>query len=285
MKVSEFDKIIPAEGRYDGLDEDTYHRRWEAWNVSRLKMLDRSPAHCYYAMTHPGAKKETDALKLGSAMHCALLEPDRFEIEYQLEPQQPADNAAKSWRATKLYKDQVMELAGYHVSVLKRQEWDGCRQLQERLLSEPSAARDLLMETYATEVSFAVTDPETGLLCKIRADALTPDTCWDLKKCESLGRFRKQVYDFGYYMSVPFYIDLLNVHEPGMSKDYQFLVVEDSPPYEFQVFELNEESEMLGRRKVDELLRVAADCVKNDYWPGLPRDLQTLSLPAWAFTQ
>jgi hypothetical protein len=58
---------------------DTY-RALEGVNMSRLKEIRRSPKHYKHALTAPD--KETKPLRLGTAAHCAVLEPERYEQTY-----------------------------------------------------------------------------------------------------------------------------------------------------------------------------------------------------------
>ena len=69
-----------------------YHAS-EGLSISRLKELKRSPKHYQWALTHP---KESQPLTLGSAAHCAVLEPERFSnarwhAEHRKEPPAAAD--------------------------------------------------------------------------------------------------------------------------------------------------------------------------------------------------
>ncbi len=50
-----------------------------ALSISRLKELRRSPLHYRYLAEHP---KESAAMTLGTAAHCATLEPERFCRDY-----------------------------------------------------------------------------------------------------------------------------------------------------------------------------------------------------------
>ncbi len=47
---------------------------------SKLDLVDRSPAHLKYQLDNP--REETKALRIGKALHCAVLEPEVFMNEY-----------------------------------------------------------------------------------------------------------------------------------------------------------------------------------------------------------
>jgi hypothetical protein len=55
-----------------------------AVNYSTLKAMGRSPAH-YRAALHRG-HAESPAMRKGTAVHCAILEPYRFSVEYVTYP-------------------------------------------------------------------------------------------------------------------------------------------------------------------------------------------------------
>ena len=56
------------------------YRTAEGVSRSELHVLARSPMHYKYAQDHP--REETPALTFGSALHCYVLEPERFADEY-----------------------------------------------------------------------------------------------------------------------------------------------------------------------------------------------------------
>lgn len=289
---------VPDVGRYEGLNDGVYHAEWNAVNASKLKQIkDLTPAHVKYEIEHPSTKKPTDALTLGSAIHCSLLEPDRFDGLYVIEPQQPRDNDAKTWRATKLFKEAKAEQVANGCVPLQIEDFEACHLIRDKLLNTPSDARDLIMATTATEVSFAEVDPITGLMCKIRTDGLAPGICWDLKKCESMWRFDLQLYQLGYYISAAFYLEVLEWHRHRMAFDkgaflpsdriesYMFIAVEDHAPFEFRLVELDAQAMDKGARDYRKLLDRWHKCVESAEWPGYNRKLETVSLPGYAYTQ
>ena len=66
------------------MTNDDYHADTSAISASGLKLFRRSPAHHYAAYLDPNRieRKPTAAMKLGTATHCAILEPERFNGEY-----------------------------------------------------------------------------------------------------------------------------------------------------------------------------------------------------------
>ena len=69
---------------YGGIGNEEYHKG-PGLSSSDLKLLARSPLHYKTAKAfHP---EETNAMRLGTAVHCAILEPDRIDVEYVLAPE------------------------------------------------------------------------------------------------------------------------------------------------------------------------------------------------------
>ena len=66
-------------GIYPGTPYDQY-AKWNALRVSTLRFAAYSSKHLKWAMDGRLEREETDALRLGTAIHMRLLEPDRYEI-------------------------------------------------------------------------------------------------------------------------------------------------------------------------------------------------------------
>lgn len=287
---------VPEAGRHEDVPEETYHHEWDAMNASRLKWLDRSPYHYRYFVDNPGTQVETPSMKFGTAVHCAVCEPNRFDDIYRLDPTKPDSDVAypPGWRNSKAYKVAKSDLLEHGYRVLDQNGFDACRKIRDRLWTEKGHHRDILEAVTGAEVSFALDCPRTGLRCKIRTDLLAPGIHVDLKTAESLSQFERSIFNFGYHLSAPFYQDLLAYHYPGDFDAHFFLVVEVAKsgdkvvakqPFEFALYQLDEDAMDLGRRKVEKLMDLALKCTESNEWPGMSRDVQYIGLPGYAYTQ
>jgi len=279
-------RIVPEVGRYESAGEAEYHHVWDAWNVSRLKNLKRTPAHCRYAIDNP-REKSSDAMRDGKALHCAVLEPESFDSRFALDPESPDGGYPRGWRNTKDYKALKSEMLNSGITPLPLDISEACMRLRDRLYETLSHARDLLMAQTGTEVSYAVDDPRTELRCKLRNDLEVRDAGMivDLKKTESIAGFERQLFNYGYYLSVPHYMDLMEAFEPGGWKHHAFLVVELDPPYEFRTLQLRPEAIEYARRQWHKLMDMAAECVASNRWPGYNRSVEYVDLPYWVYNQ
>jgi hypothetical protein len=119
----------PTVGLVEDLPMDVY-RAAEGVSASDLKNMQRSPA-----FARMRGNTSTPAQEWGTAIHTAILEPDTLSTRYKLEPQQPADNEAKVWRSTKLFKEAKAELLSSPglEGLLSQSELDGLKQIQKRV--------------------------------------------------------------------------------------------------------------------------------------------------------
>ena len=66
----------------------SYHTNTSRISKSGLDLINRAPAHYWerYLNPHASPQKETPALLIGSAVHCAVLEPEEFGKRYAVGP-------------------------------------------------------------------------------------------------------------------------------------------------------------------------------------------------------
>ena len=94
--VEEAERFEPEPGKvYDGLLAEAYHAA-KGISKSGLDLIARSPMHYDHARRHP--KPATAAQAGGTAFHTLVLEPERFNAECVLIP----DNAPKTPSAMQL---------------------------------------------------------------------------------------------------------------------------------------------------------------------------------------
>jgi hypothetical protein len=196
------------------------HHAIRALSNSGMRDLAVSPLRYWYQNINPAPaveEEESKALRMGSALHCAVLESEEtFESRYVRELD-PSDwpvcldtvKDIRDWVADKggkckgVVKDEVIASAlafmretgdsvpiladeqkrffalHGHKTVLKVEEWERIAGMARALAEEP-ALRPILAKGKA-EVSIVAEDPETGVLLKARLDWMAPRFILDLK--------------------------------------------------------------------------------------------------------
>jgi exodeoxyribonuclease VIII len=278
-------QTVPEPGRYENVPDHVYHRGWDALNASTLGYLKRSPLYCRWRLDNPD--EGTAAKSFGTAVHCAVLEPERFSDRYRLDPQCPPERKPRGWRNTNEYKEARADLEERGFSLLTQAELDGARRITERIYSEPGQIRDILSAKTATEVSYVADDEATGLRCKVRPDIEVRDAQMvvDLKTTRNASHraFERSIYQYGYHRSKAFYLDVMNAEGSRKWDHYLFLAVENTPPFEIALYDLDPDATDLGRRDMEELKAVYARCKESGQWLGYTTDIQTIGLPRYAY--
>lgn len=265
-------------GIHLGVPEAVYHARVPGL-VSKhaLDLVRRSPAH-YKAWVDGAEDKETEALAFGRAFDCALLEPDRFEVEYVVEPAfgdcRKKENKANrdAWRAEN--KNAVW---------LSHDDYRSCVAMAKSIRAHSRASR--LLSGGRSQVTLRWRDESTGLECKARLDSYRPEhrLVVDVKTAEnaSFAAFAKAAANYGYHRQNAHYVDGLEaLGEPV--DHFVFVVVEKTPPYAVAIYVLCAEDVVKGRAAVHEAMETLADCLERDVWDAYPEEIQMLVLPAWA---
>lgn len=177
------------EGIYFGLDEDIYHTD-PALSYSGMKKLHKSLA--FYWFTSPlnieadrrtVYESDSDALKVGRAMHTYLLEgPEKFKEKYFVSPGEPWDLPRREMVANYEFK--------------KMQE-------QRRLVMGDDEIKEMFTGGKA-EISIFWRDPETGIMLRCRVDYMrilsTTICATDYKSCRDASSWScgRDVVKFGY---------------------------------------------------------------------------------------
>lgn len=208
--------VTIAPGIYFDLAAAEYHAAPGLSN-SVMKTLVVSPLQCWFGAVRPNREPrvETSAMRLGTALHAAVLEPDTFLDRYACRVTKEdfegcLDTAAdlKQWlvdhggstkgpnkpdlikevlridRTAKILDEEMRRHAGANAGrvVLDKVEWERVYGMAKALRQEEELQP--LLATGRKEVSIFVIDPETGVLLKCRIDWLQQRTCGE---CDGSG--------------------------------------------------------------------------------------------------
>ena len=263
-------------GIYPGTSYDVY-ASWPAVRASTLNACARSMAHGREAEINPA--DDTDALAFGTALHTALLEPERFRKEYIVTPK--FDRRTKAGKsAWTQFEDEYG-----HLMPIVEDEYDAAEAMIRSVYGCRDAA-ELLANATARELSFVWSDGETGLLCKGRVDLLTTFEGWtfivDLKSTRDASQFafQSQMTKLRYYASLAWYRLGLNVLAPH-DRRCALLPVEKTPPYACKPYEVMVDAIENGEIEMRALLRKYAVAREIGLYEAYGHDMGMIDLPHW----
>lgn len=264
------------------LTNEQYHADTSRISKSGLDLIRKSPAHYYAAYLDPNRKprQDTEAFKVGTAIHCAILEPDQFKKRYLVAPK--IDRRTREGKEAGAQLEEL--LAGGNLILLNHDDYEMCQRIGEKVNEHPVASH--LLSSGKAEHSVFWTDPETGAKCKARYDFLS-DTGFitDLKSTQdaSPDGFGRSAFKFRYHVQGRFYYDghLYSTGKPP--RGFAFIAVEKEPPYAVAVYYADEKVLQLGLDEYVPDLQKYVECKNSNQWPAYEQVIKPLTLPAWAF--
>ena len=251
------------------LSNQQYHAD-PAISASHLHAVASSPFHYWSRYINPDrpAVEPTAAMRLGSLVHCAILEPDDLLQRY----------GVCGPRNTKAGKEQAAEMAANGIEAVSEADMALALSMTASVRNHPHAAA--LLAQGKAEQSFWFDDAQSGLRCKCRPDWFYGSTVVDVKTTTdaSPSGFARSVASFRYHVQASHYL-------AGTFADrFIFIAVEKTYPYCVGVYELDTAAMHHGDMLRRQNLQTIADCRAINHWPGYSDICETISLPSWALT-
>jgi exodeoxyribonuclease VIII len=251
------------------LSNEDYHKS-PAIGSTGLKLIIRSPAHFRY---QEPVEHDTRAKQIGTALHCAILEPDRFARDYLV--------AQCDDRRSALYKGLAADAGGDRVITMTE---------HRRITSAQSAAyrnkkvRELLEYPGRYELSVHAKCPETGVAVKCRFDKKLDDLrAFDLKKTQDArpSPFGRSIDGYMYHLSVAYYMDVWYWATGERIKAMPLIAIEEKSPHACMIHALPDDWIQQGRYEYQQALRIYAECLDKDEWPSYDEEECIAEMPAW----
>lgn len=233
----------------------------------------RSPAHYRSKIW----VRSTEAMALGTAVHAAILEPERFAATYVVAPDMD--------RRTRDYKLWVQE--NVHDGSIALSSADGIAIDAMVAAVNGHALAASLVRGADIEASLYWNDPATAMPCKSRPDCLRAQeqTIVDLKTATdaSFLAFQRSIHSYGYHIQAAHALNgAERVYGGGRWSAYLWVVVEKDPPYGVAVYQPDDMTLDAARYECQTAIELIAQCQEKGAFPGYPEEIQTIGLPAWA---
>lgn len=308
--------VIETGKYYTNMPNETYHAH-NSISKSGLDKFDIDPYKFYNAKP----MKQTQAMKIGSAIHCSVLEPELFEKEYAVEPDWSdclsSDAAMKQYlksvgrsgySSLKTYdlaimcfecdpniKIQFVEkslwLAEFpDAELITIAEMEKIKGMQKAVWAHDEA-RQLLQAQGYCEISGFARDNETGVICRHRFDKLAKleDGWWgvDLKKTQDVREFKfsRTILDYRYHVQDAFYSDQFEWITDEKLAGFKFIAVEEEYPHKVAVYELCDISKQIGGEAYRHNLNMYAEYESGAIKAHNNSCSEVISLPEWALRQ
>jgi hypothetical protein len=277
---------ITVPGIYD-MPADVYHADpapTPSLSASGMKkILGECPARFWFEnrRLNPNAQEvKTKALAIGRAAHTWLLQGELFEREIAV---MPADLDLRSG-AGKAFAAQA---EGEGKTLIRAHEFEAIKAMREAAMRS-KLVRDALTNGKA-EQSLFWQDQETGVWLRCRPDWLPSalQLIDDFKTAGSChpGEFEKSVYTYGYHVQGAHTLDGIEAVTGHRPDGFRFIVQEKDPPYLVSVCHLDDEALMWGGKLARRAIRIFADCLSRDWWPGYDEYVSTIGLPGYALKE
>lgn len=268
--------LIQEQAAWFDSTPEQYHAD-PADSFSTLMDYDRNPALYwlrYVKRTHP--RETSDALEFGTAFHCAVLEPERFDAQYVVPPKfNRRSNAGKDEEAAWLS-------ANAGKTPIDAADLETLRRMQASVLDNPRA-RQYVEQALHRERGIKWTCFETGLALRARPDIVGPGYVVNLKTCRGIlpHEFRRAVRDHRYDAQAALDIEAVAALT---SAEFQhvLIAVEKTAPWECAVYRLTGDPLLNGRNWLTRVRTALRASREFDHWKSPRWNVETpLTLSRW----
>lgn len=253
------------------------YRAFPALNQSAAKvLLEGSPAH-YQAYMHT-PQEETKALRFGTFVHSAILEPHTLNDLYATAPE--VDRRTKEGKDT---------WAAFQTANVGKTILD-CEESAIGHLVASSGRHALKVhgvEFDATEVMYHV--EYNGVPLKAAIDGVCGDYLWDIKTTghgeATPAGMLKSIRNYRYNLQAYWYRLVYELATGRRPLGFRFLFIEKEPPFAWAICEVGPELMSWAVSDFEKAVTMYRECTASGVWPAYPQDIQVVDVKTTSTAQ
>jgi exodeoxyribonuclease VIII len=243
------------------------YRAFPAFNQSAAKHILTSPAHYQAYINTP--QEETKALRFGTFVHSAVLEPHTLNDLYATAPE--VDRRTKEGKETWA----AFQTANVGKTILDYEE----SALGHLVASSARfALKRLGVEFDATEVMYHV--DYNGVPLKAAIDGVAGDYLWDIKTTDdaSPSGMLKAIRNYRYNLQAYWYRLVYELATGRRPLGFRFLFVEKQPPFACAIAEIGPDLMSWAIADFEKAVTTYKACTESGVWPSYPDDIQVIDV-------
>lgn len=276
----------------ENLENELYHANKEAVGSGLLRKMLKSPATFQAFYKDLAHEEETDAMRFGTLVHKAILEPASFLDGYVVEPK--FIGFTKDGRESALSADAKKKKQDWRdglplgTQIVTQDELHDLQGITKSILEHEKASE--LLKNGKPEISGFYVDKETGVKCRIRPDFLSFDlmALVDIKTCQdcSIEAFSRVIWQRRYDLQLAMYCEGAQAISNKKVEYPIFIAVEKKPPYECAVYTCDDALMEIGLRDYNACLKKLKTCIETNDWPRYSQnEILSIGLPNWALKE
>lgn len=252
------------------------YRAFPALNQSAAKKLLVSPAHYQAYMNAP--QEETKALRFGTFVHSAILEPHTLNDLYATAPD-----------VDKRTKDGKEQWAAFATANAGKTILDAEESAIGHLVASHArlALKHHGVKFDATEVMYHV--DYNGIPLKAAIDGVAGDYLWDIKTTgageATPAGMLKSIRAYRYNLQAYWYRLVYELATGKRPLGFRFLFVEKEPPFATAVCEIGPELMSYAISDFEKAVNLYRDCTASGVWPAYPDDIQVIDIKSTSTAQ
>lgn len=294
---------LPTTSLIERMSNDEYHACPE-FSSSQLKDILRSCAHFYSNNILKENERESKKhLDFGTLAHTLFLEPEQFENEFIVLPEDAPRKPTETMLNAKKPSQETVEKIEWwdrfdaeHGSkiIITNELMEGAKRIANNF--RKLSSYKLMQDNYGmAEASIFFTDPVYGLNLRVRpdfhivpCDELPNGLLFDVKTSTDARQFKFQrsCSDFGYDISAAMYREGFQQHYKTEEKpEFIFLVAESSAPFNVKQYRASSLFLSIGEQRYNKAKELLAESLLINEWDGYSTELEDISLPQYMLKQ
>lgn len=244
-----------------------------------LKEFRLCPAHYHALILGTEEKKDSDAFRIGRAVHKLVLEGEAaFNAAFSVGGPVNERTGRSFGPGTKTFDEWLRDNALERGAVLTPTEADDIRRARDAAMAH-SEIRRLLSEGWS---ELSARGEMEGVPSQIRLDWLRPDDiAVDLKSVEDISRFEQDARRFGYLHQFAFYRELAKT-VANVALSMTAVVLEKKPPFRAGVWVFSADTLEPYVQQNRQTLISLRRCREENKWPTgyeAPRNFPPAGIP------